>query len=116
MPYLKFHSNTHHKISTRYTQRSSFLLSERQRISLILNYRLCAIIRDLCLVYPIHLHKMLKHMEYRLCKELSFTKMHIQTHMLDALQGCGHATLEISFMLYLESQSQDMYKNLSFFF
>jgi len=29
--------------------------------------------------------------------------MHIQTHMLDALQGYGHAVLEISFTLYLES-------------
>jgi len=29
--------------------------------------------------------------------------MHIQTHMLNALQGYGHAVFEISFILYLES-------------
>jgi len=29
--------------------------------------------------------------------------MYIQTHMLDALQGYGHAVLEISFILHLES-------------
>jgi len=36
--------------------------------------------------------------------------------MLNALQGYGHTVLEISFVLHIESSSQDMHKNPSFFF
>jgi len=62
MPY-DFIQTLIHKISIGYVQRSSFLLSEWQRILLIPKYRLRAIIRYLCLAYPIHLFEMLKHME-----------------------------------------------------
>jgi len=40
--------------------------------------------------------------------------MHIQTHMLDALEGYGHAVLGISFILHLESYSHDVHENLFF--
>ena len=42
--------------------------------------------------------------------------MHIQTHMLDALQGYDHAVLGISFVLHLDSYSPDVHENLSFLF
>jgi len=42
--------------------------------------------------------------------------MHVQTHVLDALQGYGHAILRISFILDLDSYSYDVHENLSLLF
>jgi len=42
--------------------------------------------------------------------------MHIQTHMLDALQGYDQAVHGISFILNLDSYSHNVHENLSFLF
>ena len=42
--------------------------------------------------------------------------MHIQTHMLDALQGYDQAVHGISFILHLDSYSHDVHEKISFLF
>ena len=42
--------------------------------------------------------------------------MHIETHMLHALQGFDQAVHGISFMLHLDSYSHDVRENLYFLF
>jgi len=42
--------------------------------------------------------------------------MHIQTHMLDALQGYGYDVLGISFMLDLDFYSHDVHEIFLLFF
>ena len=42
--------------------------------------------------------------------------MHIQTHMLDALQGSDQAVHGISFILHLDSYSHYVHENLPFLF